>query len=120
MGPHNRAVDLGILIVCLGSQHFKDPLSDTPLAPAHVTSVNHPKVAKAFGQIAPGDTNAITIEHCLDEGAIILGSHSDGSHSAGEQMLNTLPLIITESIASDGHGISLQLGKEKGVFLQEE
>jgi hypothetical protein len=31
-----------------------------------------------------------------------------------------LPLIITESIASDGHGISLQLGKEKGFFLQEE
>ena len=54
MGPNNRAVDLGILIVCLGSQHFKDPLPDTPLAPAHVTSVNHPKVAKAFGQVTPG------------------------------------------------------------------
>jgi hypothetical protein len=82
--------------------------------------MNHPKVTKAFGQIAPVNACAITIEHCLDEEAIILGSHSDGSHSAGEQMLNPLPLIITESIASDGHGISLQLGKEKGFFLQEE
>ena len=37
-----------------------------------------------------------------------------------EQLLNPLPLIITESIASGGHGTSLPLGKEKGVFLQEE
>jgi hypothetical protein len=82
--------------------------------------MNHPKVAKAFGQIAPGNAGAITIEHCLDKEAIILGSHSDGSHSAGEQMLNPLPLIITESVASGGHGTSLPLGKEKGFFLQEE
>ena len=120
MGPNNRAVDLGILVVCLGSQHFKDPLLNTTLAPAHVASVNHPKVAKAFGQIASGNAGAITIEHCLDKEAIILGSHSDGSHSAREQMLNTLPLIITESISSGGHRTSLQLGKEKGFFLQKE
>jgi len=49
VGPHNRAVDLGILIVYLVSQHFKDPLPDTPLAPAHVASMNHPKMFKAFG-----------------------------------------------------------------------
>ena len=114
MGQNNRAVDLGILVVCLGSQHFKDPLPDTTLAPAHVASMNHPKVAKAFGQIAPGNAGAITIEHCLDKEAIILGSHSDGSYSAREQMLNPLPLIITESVAPGGHGTSLQLGKENG------
>ena len=120
MGPNNCAVDLGILVVCLGSQHFKDPLPDTTLAPAHVASMNHPKVAKAFGQIAPGNAGAITIEHCLDKEAIILGSHSDGSNSAREQMLNTLPLIITESISSGGNSTSLQLGKEKDFFLQKE
>ena len=81
MGSHNCAVDLGILVVCLGSQHFKDPSLNATLAPAHVASMNHPKVAKAFGQIAPGNAGAITIEHCLDKEAIILGSHSDGSHS---------------------------------------
>ena len=85
-----------------------------------MTSVNHPKVAKAFGQIAPGNAGAITIERCLDKEAIILGNHSDGSHSAGEQMLNTLPLIITESVAFSGHETYLQLVVEKGFFLKEE
>ena len=83
-GPNNRAVDLGILVVCHGSQHFKDLLPNATLAPAQVTSVNHPKVTKAFGQITPEDTDSITLEHCLDKEAIILGSHSDGSHSAGK------------------------------------
>ena len=113
MGTHTLAVDLGILVVRLGNQYFKDPLLDTTLAPAHGVSVNHPKVAKAFGQIAPGNACAITIEHCLDKEAIILGSHSDGSHSAGEQMLNTLPLIITESIASVVIGLLFDWERKK-------
>jgi len=94
--------------------------SDTSLAPAHVTSVNQLKVAKAFGQVTPGDTDTITGKYCLDKEAIIFGSHYEGSHSAREQVLNTLPLLITESVASDGHGTSLQEGKEKGFFLQKE
>jgi len=31
-------------------------------------------------------------------------------------MLNPLPLIITESVASGGHGTSLPLGREEGFF----
>ena len=108
MGPNNRAVDLGILVVCLDSQHFKDPLPDTTLTSAHVASVNHPKVAKAFGQVTPGNAHAITMEYCLDKEANILGSHSDGSNSAGEQVLDALPLIITERVASSGHRASLR------------
>ena len=117
MGPNNRAVDLGILVVCLGSQHFKDPLPDTPLAQAHVKSVNHPKVAKEFGQVTLGNTDPITVEHCLDKEAIIFGSHSDCANSAGEQVLDTLPLIITESVASGSHWTLLNREKEKELIL---
>ena len=121
VGPINRAVELGLLVVCLGSQHFKDPLPNTTLALAHVASVNHPKVAKAFGQIAPGNAGAITIEHCLDKEAIILGSHTDGS-----------PLCRganAQYVATDHHGEHSvwwswdfsSIGKGKRVFfLQEE
>ena len=84
MGPLNRAFDLCILMVCLGSQHFKGSLPNTSLTPAHVASVNHPKVAKAFGQVTPGNTDTITVEHCLDKEAIIFGSYSDFTNSAGE------------------------------------
>ena len=69
-------------MVCLGSQHFKELMRDTALVPAHVASINCSKVAKAFGQVTLGNTDTITVEHTLDKGAIILGSHSDGSNSA--------------------------------------
>ena len=48
METNNRAVNLAKLIVCLGSQNFKDS-SGTTLTPALVTSVNHTKVTKVFG-----------------------------------------------------------------------
>ena len=43
MGLKNRTVDLGILFLCLGRQHFKDPLPDATRAPAHVARVNYTK-----------------------------------------------------------------------------
>jgi len=70
-------------MVCLGSQHFKGSLPNTSLTPAHVASVNHSKVVKAFGQITPGDTDPITVEHCLHKEAIILSGNSEGALSAG-------------------------------------
>ena len=111
MGPHNCAVDQGILVVCFSSQHFKDPLPDTQITPAHVTSVIHPQVTKAFGQVSPRFIDTITLEHRLDKEAIIFGSHSDGSQSDKEQVFDALPLIITKSIWSGGHGSSLQREK---------
>ena len=108
MGPHNCAINPSILVVCFSSQHFKDPLPDTQITPAHVTSVIHPQVTKAFGQVSPRFTDTITLEHRLDKEAIIFDSHSDGSQSAGKQVLDALPLIITESIAFDGHGTSFE------------
>ena len=62
--------------VCPSSQQFKDPLPDTPLTPALVKRVNHPKVAEKFGQIVPENARVIKIEQCLDKEAIILGSYS--------------------------------------------
>ena len=66
-----------------------------------------------------GNACAITIERCLEKKAIVPGSHSDGSHSAGEQVLNPLPLIITESVASVVIRLHLN-GERKQYFLTEE
>ena len=87
------------------------------LTESHVVSVNYSKVTRTFGQITPKDIDTITVEHRLDEAAIVLGSHSGCPHSAREQMLHPL-LIITESRASWGHQIHLR--KRKGLFPEEK
>ena len=87
------------------------------LTESHVVSVNYSKVTRTFGQITPKDIDTITVEHRLDEEAIVLGSHSGCPHSAREQMLHPL-LISTESRASWGHQIHLR--KRKGLFPEEK
>ena len=87
------------------------------LTESHVVSVNYSKVTRTFGQITPKDIDTITVEHRLDEEAIVLGGHSGCPHSAREQMLHPL-LIITESRASWGHQIHLR--KRKGLFPEEK
>ena len=49
METNKRAVNLATLIICLGSQNFKDSLPGTAFTPALVTSLNHSKVTKVFG-----------------------------------------------------------------------
>ena len=111
--PNSRAVNLGVLIVCIRSEGLKDLLPDTTVAPAHVASMYDLKVPKAFGQIAPGDDGPITIEHRLDKQTIVLGNHPNRASSAGEQVINTLPPIITESITLGGHRVPLKCENEK-------
>jgi hypothetical protein len=111
--PNNRAVNLSILIVCIRSEGLKDLLPDTTVAPAHVVSMYDSKVPKVFGQVTPGDACPITIEHRLDKQMIILGNHPNRANSAREQVINTLPPIITESITSGGHRVPLKCENEK-------
>lgn len=39
-------------------------------------ATNYPEVAKAFGQVAPGDTGAIAVEDSLDKQPVVLGGHA--------------------------------------------
>ena len=106
-------INLGIIIVCIRSEGLKDLLPDTTVALAHVVSMYGSKAPKAFGQVAPGDACPITIEHRLDKQTIILGNYPNRANFAGEQVINTLPPIITESITSGGHWIPLKCENEK-------
>jgi len=109
MATNNRTFNLDIIIVYHGSSHLKDLLLDTLLAPAHVASVSHSKVTKALGWVTPGDIDAITIEHTSTRRRLFLAvGNPDYADSAGEHMLDSLLLIITESIASGSHRIPFQ------------
>lgn len=73
VGSYNGGVDHGVLVVRVQGQRLKDLLPTFTPTPAHVAQVHHPKVAKALGQIAPGDIGSVAIEHGFDEQAVILG-----------------------------------------------
>ena len=84
-GPINRSVDLCTLVICFGNQHFKEPLPDTLLTPAHLITVNHFEVTKAFLQITPGNADMKTVELRFEREAIVFGSIPYYTHSIVEQ-----------------------------------
>ena len=66
----------------------------------HVAQVHHSEVAKALRQVAPGDTDSIAIEHCIDEQPVVLGGGSDMSGPAGQQVFDLSPLAVCQGVSA--------------------
>ncbi|KGE51419.1 hypothetical protein GW15_0214985 [Xanthomonas axonopodis pv. vasculorum] len=58
-------------------------------------SVDHPEVAKALRQVAPRETGSVAVEHGLDEQPVVLGGYANMPSSAGEQIADVIPLIVS-------------------------
>ncbi|AOS04063.1 hypothetical protein DXO170_15525 [Xanthomonas oryzae pv. oryzae] len=63
-------------------------------------ATNYPEVAKAFGQVAPGDTGAIAVEDSLDKQPVVLGGHADMTSSAEKQIADAIPLIVSKGVTT--------------------
>src|SRR5215813_993853 len=62
--------------------------------------VNLDRIAKPLRQVAPGDPSAIAVEHCLDEQTVVSCRHPDVAFTAGQQVLDTIPLVVTKGVAA--------------------
>jgi len=102
MRPNDCAVDHRIFVIGVGGQMLEDLLSDASLGPAAEPSMGVFPVAKALGQITPGDAGAVPMEHGLDESAIVMGGRPDMADPSRQQVFDPLPLVVAQSIP--GHG----------------
>jgi hypothetical protein len=57
-------------------------------------------VAKALRQVAPGDAGALAVEDRVNEQAVVRGSHADRARSAGQQILDPVPRIVTKGMSA--------------------
>src|SRR6516225_1785863 len=56
-------------------------------------------LATAFRQIAPRNSGAVAVERRFDESAIVVGGAADITGFAGQQVLDSLPLVIAKCIS---------------------
>ena len=68
-----------------------------------MTAVDVAKVPEALGQIAPGDTGAVTIEHRLDEQAVVASGGPRCAVPSGQQRLDASPLLLAQRVSSGHH-----------------
>lgn len=100
MRAHDGAVDHRVFVIGIGSQVLENPLPNPRFRPAAVTAMDVLPVAKAFGQVAPGNPRPVAIQHRLDKQTVVRRRHSDLPLTPRKQIANPLPLIVPQAVAS--------------------
>jgi hypothetical protein len=97
MGAHNAAIDHRIFVVGVCGEMLKDPLPHTAFGPTAEPQVDLRPITEALRQIAPRHSGTIAVQHRLDEQPIVRRRHSDRAFASRQQVLDPLPLIVTQS-----------------------
>ena len=84
---------------------LKQPLPHPGLGPAAEPPVSIFPITQALGQITPGNSRTVAIDNRFDESTIVARGRADMTDSPWQQVLDTLPLVVTQSVA--GHRVSL-------------
>src|SRR5215469_8105099 len=100
MCAHDGAVDHRVFVVRIGRQHFEDILPCAALRPARKSRMNLDRITKTFRQVAPGYACAITVKYRLDEQPVIPGGDADMAFTAGQNILDPVPLIVPKGVAT--------------------
>src|SRR3984885_4649810 len=96
----SKGVDHRVFVVPIGRQHFEDLLPCPALRPARKSRMNLDWIAKTFRQVAPRYAGAITVKYRLDEQPVILGGDADMAFTAGQNILDPVPLIVPKGVAA--------------------
>jgi hypothetical protein len=57
------------------------------------------------GRSRQGNSGAVAVEHRFDESTIVVGGHADITGFAGQQVLDSLPLVIAKCISVHGSAL---------------
>jgi len=101
MGPDHSAVKQEPLQVGVlqGQEH---PLPDPLLRPAIEPLPDGVPVAEALGEVPPGGAGLGDPEHGVDEEPVILGRDAGVAGLSRQEILDPLPVLILDLMASHG------------------
>ena len=82
---------------------FENTFPHTTFRPAPMAAVNILPIAKAFGQIPPGNPGPIPVKDSLHKQPVILGRYANCFLTPRKEVFDPLPLLITQRISSRRH-----------------
>ncbi|KOR40468.1 hypothetical protein ADT25_03095, partial [Xanthomonas oryzae] len=97
-------------VVGVFGQGLEHPLPDAGPTPAAMSQMNNAEIPEAFREISPGNTGSIAIQHGIDKEPIVFSGHTDVAGSAGKQIADAIPLIVSQGVAT----CHCRKGAEKG------
>jgi hypothetical protein len=99
MSAHNGGVDHHIFVVGIARQQLENALENTALGPSAKTLMRALPITEAYRQIAPWNTGSEPIQNGLDEQPVIWCRASYVALTAGQNILDPIPLVIASSKA---------------------
>ena len=94
MGADNRGIDQGVFVGGVGREVLEHPRPHPAPTPAHMPRMNHAKIPKPSGEVAPGNPGPIAVQNRFPKPAVILHRAPHMARSPRQQCLNPLPLVI--------------------------
>ena len=105
VGAYDGAVDHRIFVVGIDGQVLEEALPHPFLGPTAEPLVGVLPIAKPLRQVAPRDSGAVAIEYRFDKSAIVVGGDADVTGLAGQQVFDSLPLVIAKCISVHGSAL---------------
>src|ERR1700674_1745415 len=99
MSAHDGGVDHYVFVVVIAGQQLENALENAALRPSAKALVHDLPVAEARRQITPRNTGSISIENGFDEQPIVRRSATHMAVTAGQKILDPLPLVVSQSKA---------------------
>jgi hypothetical protein len=100
MGSYNGGIDHHVFVVGVFGQMLENPLKNPALRPSAEALVDRFPITKTLGQITPGAAGPKSVKNGFDEESIIFRCTADVSFTTGQKILDPIPLVIAQSIAS--------------------
>ena len=94
MSAHDGGVNHHVLIVVIAGQKPENPLENAALGPSVEALIDDLPVAKALGQIAPGDAGAKSEQNGFNEQPIVRRRAANMALAPRQNILDRIPLIL--------------------------
>src|SRR5947209_7742709 len=100
VSTYNGCVEHHVFVVVIAGQHPEDAIENTAIRPSAKALMHRFPMTEARRQITPGTAGSISVEHRFNEETIVFCSAANMTFTAGKNVLDPIPLIIVERVAS--------------------
>ena len=102
MSAHNGGVNHHVFVVRIACQRLENSLENAALGPSAKALVHDLPVAETHRQISPGNSRSISVKNRVNEQPVVCRSAADMSFPAGQEILDPLPLVVSQPKALHG------------------
>src|SRR3984893_4609694 len=105
MSAHNGGVNHHVFVVRIACQRLENSLENAALGPSAKALVHDLPVAETHRQISPGNSRSISVKNRVNEQPVVCRSAADMSFPAGQEILDPLPLVVSQPKALHGSAL---------------